>query len=190
MEVDFAHEKLSAVIGEVPDTHLKTQQGTGSDYHTERFMVDGITAQAFKKMVKNQAQLILRRWRGSEALPDVKLGEPPWNSCGVVICGDRRHVLGVYQIPDKTNPFLYHIALYSTVTGEKKGEMDATSWPSVAQVCGNFLVCYFPWRVFVMDIKIGKEVWTKPVKDLTYRGPYPPSARPPIKPQMPKADTN
>lgn len=134
-------------------------------------------------MIDKKQLLVLRRWKNTESLPEVRLGEPPWNNCGIVVCGDRRNVLGVWQNPEKKDPFTYHIGIYSTATGEKAGELDATSWPSTAQVCGNFLVCYFPTRVFVMNLTTGKEVWSQLLKDFTYHGPYPPSARPPTRPQ-------
>jgi hypothetical protein len=47
-------------------------------------------------------------------------------------------------------------------------------------------VCYSPWRVFVLDIASGKELWTKNVKDYRYHGSYPPSAHPPINAQPEK----
>jgi hypothetical protein len=185
-EIDLLKSETLPLSGTFPVMTLRTQSNPWGGYSIEPFKVDDVTAQAAMEMRDNQLHLILRRWKGSESLPEVGLGDPPWNSCGVLICGDRRNVLGAWQNPDKKDPFTYHIGLFSTVTGEKISEMDATSWPSSAQLCGNYLVCYFPTRVFVMDISKGKEVWTQPIKDLTYRGPYPPTAKSPMtKPKQP-----
>ncbi|HJT24574.1 MAG TPA: hypothetical protein VJ873_08350, partial [bacterium] len=147
-------------------------------YSTEPFKVDDITAQVEMQMINGKDLLVLRRWNGTDSLPEVRLGEPPWNSCGVVVCGDRRNVLGVWQVPEKKDPFLYHLNIFSTATGEKTAEVNATSWPSTAQLCGNYLVGYFPNRVFAINITTGKEVWSQLIKDLMYHGPYPPSAAP------------
>ena len=184
--VDLLKGEISPPVGFFPNTTLRTQSFPWGGYSTEPFQVGDVTAQASMELLGNRYQLVLRRWRSSESLPQVSLGNPPWNSCGVVVCGDHRNVLGVYQNQGKTDPFTYHIGVYDAATGGKMAEVDATSWPSAAQLYGNHLVCYFPNRVFVMNISTGKELWSRPVKDLTYRGPYPPSARPPEVPERPQ----
>jgi hypothetical protein len=176
--VDLENEQILPPAGTYPSLSLRGQTNPWGGYSIEPFEVDGITSQVAMEMVNNHPHLLLRRWKDAEALPEVSLGEPPWNSCGVVVCADHRYVLGVWQVPEKHDPFLYHVGVFSSSTGEKKAEVDAASWPSTAQVFGNVLVAYFPSRVFGIDLSTGKEIWTKTVKDLTYRGPYPPSAAP------------
>jgi hypothetical protein len=184
--VDLDQAKLTPAPDEIPDPTLKIIQNPKGGYYSEPFEVDGIKAQTSMEVVETKFQLLLRRWKGEEALPDTKLADPPWNSCGIVVSADRLNVLGVFQIPGKSDPFLYDVNLFSTLTGEKLAHTAAKSWPAAAQVCGKQLVCYFPWRVFVLDIASGKELWTKNVKDFTYRGPYPPAAHPAMSAQPEK----
>jgi hypothetical protein len=85
--------------------------------------------------------------------------------------------LGVYQIPAKTNPFLYKLIILEAGSGEKVAELDATSWPTTVEVCGEMLVSYFPSRVFALNMRSGEEIWSRELMDLTYRGPYPPAMK-------------
>lgn len=176
--VDLENEQILPPAGTYPALSLRSQTNPWGGYSIEPFPVDGVTAQVVMEMVSNHPHLLLRRWKDAETLPEVSLGEPPWNSCGVEVCADHRYVLGVWQVPETKDPFFYHVRVFSSSTGEKTAEVDATSWPTAAQVFGNVLVAYFPTRVFGIDLKTGKEIWTKTTKDLTYRGPYPPSAPP------------
>ncbi len=185
-EVDWDNAKLISFPGDIPDGSPKFTQNPKGGYYSEPFEVGKVKVQTSMEMKGNQYQLILRRWKGEETLPELKLADPPWNSCGIVISADQRNVLGVFQIPNKIDPFLYDVNIYSTENGKKISHLAAKSWPARAQLCGSKLVAYFPWRVFVLDIASGKEVWTKNVKDFTYRGPYPPAARPPISAQPEK----
>ena len=180
--VDLPHGTLEEVAGEAPDPALGMIQGPGVDFRTERFPVDGLTVEAAKEVTGITVRLTLRRWRGSEALPEVRLGEPRSSSCGFVVSADRRHVLAVSQVPGNKRPILYHVEIRAAVTGEGIGEFDATRWPAVCQVCGSDLVAYSPWRVFAVRISTGREIWSRPVKDLSYRGPYPPMRRPSARP--------
>lgn len=207
--VDLFKGEVLPPSGNYP-VSLRGQNNPWGGYSIEPFKVDGVTAQAVMESIEGRFRLLLRRWKDGEPLPEVRLGEPPWNSCGVEVTADHKYALGVYQVPNqsqiklshmekwaedhpelepytgKNETFYYHVEVYSAASGEKRGEINATSWPSMAQICGNLMVSYFPSRVFVMDITTGKEVWSRPLKDLTYRGPYPPAANRPPAPSGPK----
>jgi hypothetical protein len=84
--------------------------------------------------------------------------------------------VGVWQVPDKHDPFIYHVTLHDVVTGVRIAELDLKSWPISPIVCGSLLIASFPNRVFAADLKTGREIWSHDVADLRYNGPYPPAA--------------
>lgn len=183
-EVDLVHAAVTTAASTLTDSLAMIRTGSGTSEATATFLVDGVTIQATREVSGSTVYLTLRRWRGGEAQPDVALGNPPWASCGFQFTADRRHALGVWQVPGASNPFLYHAEIFSVVTGSKLGAVNATSWPIKSQLCGSLLVAYFPNRVFAVDLASGRERWSRPLKDLAYRGTYPPAARP-VSPQTP-----
>jgi len=180
-EVDLLHAAVSPAASELMDSLPMLSSRTAGSAFTATFMVDGVAIQAARTMAGNRVHLLLHRWKDGAPLPEISLGDPPWNSSGFQVTADRRHVLGVWQVPGAANPIRYHTEIYAATTGARVGVIEPTSWPVVSQLCGAILVAYVPSRVFAFELASGREVWSRTVKDLTYRGPYPPSARPPAK---------
>jgi hypothetical protein len=173
-EVDLDNSRITPLAENIPDGELKMITNPSGGYHSETFTAGGITAQAALEMTDNRFHMTLRRWKGAEALPEVRLPDPESNGCGIVVSADRQDVLGIFQVPGKASPFSYHVNLYSAAGGEKLAGFETTGWPADFQLCGNKLAAFYPFRVFVVDIRTGREIWSKPVRDMAYRGPTPP----------------
>jgi hypothetical protein len=130
--------------------------------------------------------VVLRRWsaRTGEALPDVKLfgGDLTFRA----VSADCRHLLASRA----RDGWLWSI--YSMATGDRLAEMRKAA-PAVQFFIRNKHLFYLapatvvrtggqlkidqPRRLLTVDFKGGKELWSRPIRETTYLGPYP--ARPP-----------
>ncbi len=144
----------------------------------EPFEVAGITAVAATEQRGERFRIVLRRKRGEETLPDVVLCEPDVHDAFVdalvAVSADRRHVLGACQDSSTTPRYSYDIVVHSTVTGERVGHLISKGWPLSSVVWNGRLVYYFPERVDVGDLSTGRMLLERPLRDLSYRGEYPP----------------
>jgi hypothetical protein len=130
--------------------------------------------------------VVLRRWNAQtgQGLPDVKLfgSELTFRS----LSADCRHLLASRAM----DGWLWSI--YSMTTGDKVTEilMSAPAaqffiWdgglvyvaPGTIVRAGGQLKIDQPRRLSAVDLKTGKELWSRPIRETTYLGPYP--ARPP-----------
>ena len=174
-EVVLSPPGITATSADLAGAEINMLTNPGGGYHSETFTVDGITAETDMSLNTGTSyNLILKRWKDGEALTDITMADSPWNSAGTAISLDRRHALAVYQLQQSLNPILYRVNVFSVVTGKKISSFDAKNWPLRSVVAGNILISYFPWVAFATDLGTGREIWSRPVRDLQYRGPYPP----------------
>ncbi|HYL22187.1 MAG TPA: hypothetical protein VEU74_10530 [Gemmatimonadales bacterium] len=179
-EVDVVRATLVPVSRELPEPSLPIHSDGGVAYHTGAFHVDDVTAVAATRFLGQKFQLVVHRQRGGAILPDVILCEPPWNSAGVSVSVDRRHVLGACEDSATARRGVSDVVVQSTVSGERVGHFISEAWPVSSLVWGHRLVYFVPDRVSVVDLVTGRRLFERPLRDLRYHGTYPPSvARPP-----------
>jgi hypothetical protein len=126
--------------------------------------------------------VVLRRWNAQtgQGLPDVKLfgSELTFRS----LSADCRHVLASKAM----DGWLWSI--YSMVTGDRIAEMHMSAPaaqffirsdslfyiipPTVVRAGGQLKVDQ-PRKLSAIDIKSGRELWSRPLRETTYLGPYP-----------------
>jgi hypothetical protein len=141
--------------------------------------VDDITAVATRKYVNPGFQLLLHRWRGGNALPDVVVRGSAQNNDAISVSVDRRHVLGIVQDPAATPRFHYNIAVFSTITGRFVGRLVSELYPVVFVVWGHRLIYFFPDRVAIGDLASSQPLYQWALRDIHYHGSYPPAVRRP-----------
>jgi hypothetical protein len=128
------------------------------------------------------ASVVLRRWnaRTGEGLPDVKLfgGELTFRS----LSADCRHLLASRAM----DGWLWSI--YSMATGDKVAEMHMSApaaqffirsdslfyvAPATVVRAGGQLKIEQPRKLLAIDLKTGRELWSRPLRETAYLGPYP-----------------
>jgi hypothetical protein len=126
--------------------------------------------------------VVLRRWnaRTGEGLPDVKLfgGDLTFRS----LSADCRHLLATRAV----DGWLWSI--YSMATGDKVAEMHMSApaaqffirshglfytAPATVVRAGGQLKIEQPRKLLAIDLKTGRELWSRPLRETTYLGPYP-----------------
>jgi len=146
-------------------------------YHTDSFQVDGLTAVAAREYLNPGFRIVLHRWRGHEALPDVVLCKPPRTDEGVLVSADRLNVLAGCQNRDTTPRNHYDVVVYSTITGQPVGHVVSEALPATWIVWNQRLVYFVPERAGIGDLSSAKPLYEWTLRSTRYLGPYPPSAR-------------
>jgi hypothetical protein len=178
-QVDLTRATLIPTPKRIPSRYLAVHVDHPAGYHTDLFAVDDITAVAARKYVNPGFQLLLRRWRGGNALPDVVVLGSAQNSDAISVSADRRNVLGIVQDPAATPRFHYNIVVFSTITGRLVGRLVSELYPAGFVVWGHRLIYFFPDRVAIGDLATAQPLYQWALRDLNYRGPYPPAVRRP-----------
>lgn len=173
-EVDLVRGTLTPVSEELPDRSLRFVSDPQGGKQSEPFDVGGVTVVAATEQLGQRLRIVLRRRRGEDTLPDVVVCEPAFNSAGVLVSADRRHVLGACQQSYATDRYRYEVVVHSTITGERVGHAVTQGWPVSAVVSHGRLVYFSPDRVGAADLATGRAVFEQPLRSLAYRGSYPP----------------
>jgi hypothetical protein len=144
--------------------------------------VDDLIAAIQYREDDGAATAILRRWQRQtgESLPDVKLfgSDLTFRTASA----DCRHLLASKAM----DGWLWSI--YSTRTGERvaqlhmrepasqffirDGSLFGISPARIVRADGHLKVDE-PWRFMAIDLKTGKELWSRPIRETAYLGPYP-----------------
>jgi hypothetical protein len=178
-QVDLIRATLIPMPRGIPSRSLAVHVDQPAGYHTDPFAVDDITAVATRKYVNPGFQLLLHRWRGGDALPDVVVRGSAQNNDAISVSVDRRHVLGIVQDPAATPRFHYNIAVFSTITGRFVGRLVSELYPVVFVVWGHRLIYFFPDRVAIGDLASSQPLYQWALRDIHYHGSYPPAVRRP-----------
>ncbi len=178
-EVDLLKASLVPTSEEVPGADNKYHANPEAGYHFGPFDVDGVTLVAAREFRDGRFKIVLHRTRGDVGLPDVELCEPSRNSDYVGVSADRRYILGGCQDPKTTRRYSYDVVVYTSVAGEKVGELLSDAWPGSSAVWRDRLLFFTPDRVEGWDLSTGRKLFQRSVRNLSYRGPYPPAAAPP-----------
>jgi hypothetical protein len=174
-EAPFRHDELPPIVRRLVQSGALANKPcqvddliTGAEYREE----GGATA------------VILRRWNSqtAEGLPDIKLfgGELTLRS----LSADCRHILA----SKPAEGWLWSI--YSMVTGDKVAEMHMPA-PAAQFFIRNGSFFYIeaatvvradgqlkierPRELSAMDLKTGRRLWSRPIRETAYLGPYPAS---------------
>jgi hypothetical protein len=144
--------------------------------------VDDLIAAIQYREEGGATSVVLRRWsaRTGEGLPDVKLfgGELTFRS----LAADCRHLLASRAM----DGWLWSI--YSMATGDRVAEMHNTTpaaqffirsdslfyiAPATVVRAGGQLKIEQPRKLSAIDLKTGRELWSRPLRETAYLGPYP-----------------
>lgn len=176
-EVDLIRATLTPLPQGIPQRSLALHVDQPAGYHTDRFEVEDLTAVAAREYVNPGFRLVLHRWRGGHALPDVMVGGSPQSSDAISVSVDRLHVLGVIQIPAAAPRYRYDIRVFSTVTGLSVGQLASDVYPATFAVWDHRLISFIPDRVAIGDLATGRSLYQWTVRDIRYHGTYPPAMR-------------
>jgi hypothetical protein len=164
----------------LPDTVRElAQSGVLANKHCR---VDDLIAAIQYGEEGGATSVVLRRWnaRTGEGLPDVKLfgGDLTFRS----LSADCRHLLATRAV----DGWLWSI--YSMATGDKVAEMHMSApaaqffirshglfytAPATVVRAGGQLKIEQPRKLLAIDLKTGRELWSRPLRETTYLGPYP-----------------
>ena len=180
-QVDLVHGTLVPVNEEFPSTDLPLQMDRQGGYSVGPFEVVGQRVViAVQRDDPQRMRIVLRRTRGATALPDIELCHVPWNSAGASVSVDRLNVVGACQERRQTGTsYRYDLVVHSAVSGERVGHVVSEAFPGSWLLWKDKLVFFVPERVVVEDLSRGKVLFQRPLRTLTYLGPYPPRAAPP-----------
>lgn len=180
-QVDLARGTLVPVTEEFPNSDDPLQMDREGGYRLGPFAVAGVAAVAAVERHGSRMGITLSRTRGAETLPDVVLCDVPWNSAGVSVSVDRLNVVGACQDPGQTRSSRsdYDLVVHSMVTGARVGHVMSDAFPGTWLLWKDKLVFFVPERVVVEDLSRGRRLFQRPLRTLTYLGPYPPRAAPP-----------
>ena len=123
--------------------------------------------------------------RGPDLAPEQAL---PGVAGTQFVSADGRHVLASERVNDERVTEPYRWTIYERASGERQGQIRSlVSWTPFF-VSGNRLIhespTYLesregaitesPLQLRAVDLGTGKVLWTRPVRDTAYRGPFPP----------------
>ncbi len=168
------------------NVELMVKSGTlpGTLWHSA-----GIIATVTRASHEGREEVILRRWRSKtgEALPDVKLFDD-----GYMVqfaSADGRHLLASKSVePQSPAQGQYLWSIFSLATGARVAEIRHSQPAASFFLSGNTVIYESaassrlvggrvvdePLAVRATDLKTGAALWSRPVRDTTYSGPYPP----------------
>jgi hypothetical protein len=172
-EAPVREEELPASVRELARSGVLTSKPCRVD--------DLITAIQHREYY-GETSVVLRRWnaRSGEGLPDVKLFGGALTFRG--LSADCRHLLASRAM----DGWLWSI--YSMATGDKISEIHMAApsshffirngslvyiSPAIMVRAGGRLKIDQPRRLSAMDLRTGNELWSRPIRETTYLGPYP-----------------
>lgn len=171
VEVDLAKGTLVPTIDVFPDRFLAMKSDGRGGSVWEAFETGGVRVTVAKPIRHNAYIILLRRARGRETLSDVILAKPPTEFWNPEVSVDRHHVLVAYYKPER-----YDVTAFNAATGKRFGHLVVDSWPAPFLIWDHLLVWYTPSVIRVADFTSGRTLFAHAVRDLAYRGPYPPGA--------------
>jgi hypothetical protein len=172
VEVDLDRATLAPTTDVFPDRFLAMKSDGRGGSLWEAFETGGIRVTLAKLIRHNSFIILLRRARGRELLPDVILAGPATAFSNPEVSVDRRHVLVAYY----KGKGGYDVTTFDAATGKRLRHLVTDSWPAPFLIWDDLLVSYTPSVVKVADLASGKALFEHAVRDLAYRGPYPPGA--------------
>ena len=171
VEVDLARATLVPTTEVFPERFLAEKSDGRGGSVWEPFQTGGVRVTVAKPIRHNSYIILLRRARGRETLPDVILAKRPTQFWNPEVSVDRHHVLVAYYDKER-----YDVTAFDAATGKRLGHLVIDSWPAPFLIWDHLLVWYTPSVVRVADLASGKTLFAHAVRDLAYRGPYPPGA--------------
>ena len=172
VEVDLASATLAPTTEVFPDRVLAMKSDGRGGSLWEAFETGGVRVTLAKLIRHNSFIILVRRARGRDALPDAILAQPATQFSNPEVSVDRRHVLVAYYKGKEG----YDVTTFDAATGKRLRHLVTDSWPAPFLIWDDLLVYYTPSVVRVVDFASGKALFGHAVRDLTYRGPYPPGA--------------
>ena len=133
---------------------------------------------------KNGIALVRWKCATGEALPDVKLFGADYTLRYPSV--NQKHLLS--SKGDYATQPPWHWLIFSIDSGERVAEINLESPGALFFIWRNQLIyesplerrlvagkwVYEPLRLRAIDLKSGNELWSRPIRDTAYRGPYPP----------------
>jgi hypothetical protein len=140
-------------------------------------VVDGVTIYVDIITAGDTSQAVLARTAaGGAELPEVDMATGKANYVHTIVSRDGRHVVSVVQDPASggTGKFFYDHAVYDAVSGTKLGAFRMTWHAGVVIVLGDMMIEASSNTVRGVDVRTGKERWTRALRKTYYNGPLPP----------------
>ena len=133
--------------------------------------VDGVFVSVKLGAASAGQHAVMKRWSADtgEPLPDIELG-PGFAASS--ISTDQSLLLVISGTPATGRSYLW--SLYTIASGKRLGEVRLPDSSVESFFVWHSILIYRSTGVHGVDLKTGTEIWTRALRDASYRGPYPP----------------